>query len=282
MHYIVIARGLTALTPPLLLLLLLLQVISAAAALSQTSSASSQETQDNLVSIAQAGLQSAQMSNKGVTSDQISQIVSVVAVGTGTNKKPGSSNGNGQGSGKPKRLLLSVDGNAAAAAAPAAWLGGVRQILNTLPFSRGTRRLQEDTTTAPDRGATAVIKGAAILSVMDQAADLLLAQSTPASGLLSTGSQGLCVSVANLLGSSYAEAPLAIGEALEAAGSSSSNKAASTTSPDNVIVEFSSPLLGICQATDQDDGAGEGTPVDTSSGCTDSTVSVVLQYYQDV
>jgi hypothetical protein len=261
------------------------QVISAAAALSQTTSASSQETQDNLLSIAQAGIQSAQMSNKAVTSDQISQIVSVAAVGTGTNKKSDSSSGSSQGAGKPKRLLLSVDGHAAAAGAPATWLGGV---LSTLPFSRSNRRLQQDTTSpngstdTSDSSTAASIKGAAILSVINQAADLLLAQSTPASGLLSTGSQGLCVSVANLLGSTYAEAPLAVGEALEAAGSSSSNKAASTTSPDNVIVEFTSPLLGICQTSDDDDdGAAEGTPLDTSTGCTDSTVSVVLQYYQD-
>jgi hypothetical protein len=265
-------------------LLLLSQVISAAAALSQTSSASSQETQDNLLSIAQAGIQSAQMSNKPVTSDQISQIVSVAAVGTGTNKKSGFSSGSSQGSGKPKRLLLSVDGNAAAAGAPAAWLGGVRQVLTSLQFSRSNRRLQEDTaspngaTDTSDSSTAASIKGAAILSVMDQAADLLLAQSTPASGLLSTGSQGLCVSVANLLGSTYAEAPLAVGEALEAAGSSSSNKAASTTTPDNVIVEFSSPLLGVCQTSDDEDG---GAALDTSTGCADSTVAVVLQYYQD-
>jgi hypothetical protein len=254
--------------------------------LSQTSSASSQETQDNLLSIAQAGLQSAQMPNKDITSDQISQIVSVAAVGTGTNKNSGSSSGSSQGSGKPKRLLLSWDGNAAAAAAPASWLGGMRQVLTTLPFSRSNRRLQQDTaspdgsTVTPESSTAASIKGAAILSVMDQAADLLLAQSTPASGLLSTGSQGLCVSVANLLGSAYAEAPLAVGEALEAAGSSSSNKAASTTSPGNVIVEFSSPLLGICQTSDDND-APEGTAVDASTGCTDSTVSVVLQYYQN-
>ncbi|KAF6257590.1 hypothetical protein COO60DRAFT_1210744 [Scenedesmus sp. NREL 46B-D3] len=261
------------------------QVISAAAALSQTSSASSQETQSNLLSIAQAGLQSAQMSNKGVSSDQVSQILSIAAVGTGTTKKSDSSSTKGAGQGKTGRQLLSVAGPAVTAKTPAAWLGGMRQVLSMLPFSGRSRQLQEEsaaTEPAETVGSSAAttITGAAMISVMDQAAGLLLSQSTPASGLLSTGSQGLSVSVANLLGSTYAETPLAVGEALESAGGSSSNKAASTASPDNVVVQFSSPLLGVCQASDEDGGLGS-TAADTSAGCTDSTVAVVLQYYQD-
>jgi hypothetical protein len=269
----------------------LLQVISAAAALSQTSSASSQETQSNLLSIAQAGLQSAQMSNKDISSDQISQIVSIAAVGTGTTKKTDTSSSSSKGSNKSKagkRLLSVADTTATAvakAAPPAAWLGGVRQILSAIPFGRPNRQLQEDNSTSgtdpvgsPDSSSSmpATIKGAAIQSVMNQAADLMLQQSTPATGLLSMGSQGLSVSATNLLGSTYAETPLAVGEALEAAAGSSSNKAASTTAPENVIVELSAPLLGVCEASDEN-----SAPADSSAGCTDSTVSVVLQYYQD-
>lgn len=255
----------------------LLQVISAAAALSQTSSASSQETQSNLLSIAQAGLQSAQMSNKAVSSDQISQIVSIAAVGTGTTKKSytGSSGSNNKNSGNSKsgKRLLSVDGTTSTAAASAAWLGGVRHVLAALPLGRPNRRLQED---APAATMPAAIKGAAIQSVMDQAAQLMLQQSTPATGLLSMASQGLAVSAANLLGSSYAEGPLAVGEVLQAAAESSSNKAASTTAPENVLVEFNAPLLGVCEVTD-----GSSAPTDAAAGCTDSAVSVVLHYYQD-
>lgn len=69
----------------------------------------------------------------------------------------------------------------------------------------------------------------------------LLSASAPSSGFLSSGQNGLYVSVANQLGRSYASSQVAAGPALTSAGG-----AADVHSPDNVVVAFNMPLTGVC------------------------------------
>lgn len=269
-----------------------MQVVSAAAALSDTSSASSQETQANLLVLARTAIQSAQMSYVSMSSDQAGQIVAIAAIGTGSssssNNKMSTSTKTSSKANSSKRLLLSAREPSAVALEAAAgstgrpgWLGSMRHLLSaSLPFRRPGRHLQQDSTGTSTATTVSSIKGAALKSTLDAIAELLAGSATPATGYVSTGAKGMYVSVANMVGSSYATENLAVGDMLEATGGGTAggNKAASSTAPSNVLVEFTSPLLGVC---DESDDPAALLTVSGAQGCVDGIVSVVIQYFQD-
>ncbi|KAF8072463.1 olpB [Scenedesmus sp. PABB004] len=236
-------------------------VVGAAAALSAASGAVSADTATNLAAIAQAGVASARVSSKLLSADQAAQIIAVAA---GVAKASGDGGGV-SGGGGAKRLLLADAGPPAVRRPPAGWLGSVRAALGA-PFA-ARRRLAEAGTPADGAGGEAA---RAVRSTMDALAELLSASATPATGALSTGASGLHLSVANLLGASFAQQPLAAGPVAGAGGG------ADAAAAGNAVLTMAQPLAGGCEVSDEEGGGGGA-----AAGCADGTVSLVLKFYAD-
>lgn len=236
---------------------MLLQVLTAASSLCETSSTDSVETKQNLQNIVNSFIQSAQMSSTHLLSDQVSQVLKVLAASTGLNQLSISSV-----TANPLRRLLTVTESSSQQMQQPGWFASMRHALsNGLMSNRRGRQLAQTTST------TSSTTNAEVQSTMKALASLLAASATPATGYLSSGSSGLYLSVANLLGSTYGAEPVAVGEVVTSSGS---NKVALPSAVQNVVVQMLSSLTGNCS-----DESGSVT------ACADSIVSVVLQYYAD-
>lgn len=221
----------------------------------ETISSGSEETKQNLLTLVDAYIQTAQMSSALLSSDQISQALKVLAAAAAPTVTSSQQSSGGTGITTEGRRLLSANGGQLTQQ-HVGWLAGLRVLLP----SRQGRQLAQSSSTASSS------TNAAVQSSVDALAALLAASASPASGFLSSGSNGLYLTVANLLGSMYGGEPLAVGSVLSSAGS---NKAASPDAIQNVLVQMLSPLAGIC--------IGESG----STACVDGAVLMMLQYYAD-